>query len=79
MRRETSSADVDPLVWPEGLTRVPYWAFQREDIYANEQQRIFQGDCWHYLCLETDIPAPGDFRTTEGAFQRRTEWPTRRR
>jgi anthranilate 1,2-dioxygenase large subunit len=50
--------------WPEGLTRVPYWAFQREDIYRDEQQRIFQGDCWNYLCLEVDVSNPGDFRTT---------------
>jgi anthranilate 1,2-dioxygenase large subunit len=48
--------------WPAGLNRVPYWAFQREDIYRDEQQRIFQGDCWHYLCLEADLAAPGDFR-----------------
>ena len=50
--------------WPEGLTRVPYWAFQREDIYYDEQQRIFQGRCWHYLCLEVDLANPGDFRTS---------------
>jgi anthranilate 1,2-dioxygenase large subunit len=53
-----------PLRWPDGLTRVPYWVFQREDLYADEQERIFRGDCWHYLCLEADIAKPGDFRTT---------------
>ena len=55
---------VDSRAWPEGLTRVPYWVFQREDIYWDEQQRIFQGNCWHYLCLEVEVPNPGDFRTT---------------
>src|SRR6266849_3902336 len=50
--------------WPQGLTRVPYWAFQRDDIYRDEQKRIFQGNCWNYLCLEADIPNPGDFRTS---------------
>jgi anthranilate 1,2-dioxygenase large subunit len=60
----TNRAAVDTLAWPEGLTRVPYWAFQREDVYRNEQQHIFQGKCWNYLCLEVDIPNPGDFRTT---------------
>jgi anthranilate 1,2-dioxygenase large subunit len=50
--------------WPEGLNRVPYWAFQREDVYRQEQQRIFQGECWNYLCLEADLAQPGDFRTT---------------
>jgi anthranilate 1,2-dioxygenase large subunit len=55
---------VDALAWPENVTRVPYWVFQREDIYREEQQRIFQGPCWNYLCLEIDIANPGDFRTT---------------
>ena len=22
--------------WPQGLTRVPYWAFQREDVYGGK-------------------------------------------
>jgi anthranilate 1,2-dioxygenase large subunit len=52
------------LAWPEGLTRVPYWAFQREDIYRAEQERIFHGRCWNYLCLEVELAKPGDFRTT---------------
>ena len=50
--------------WPEQLTRVPYWAFQRQDVYAAEQERIFRGPAWHYLCLEADMPEPGDWRTT---------------
>ena len=50
--------------WPESLTRVPYWAFQREDVYAAEQARIFRGPAWHYLCLEADVPEAGDWRTT---------------
>jgi anthranilate 1,2-dioxygenase large subunit len=50
--------------WPEGLTRIPYWLFQRDDIYRDEQKRIFQGPVWNYLCLEADVAAPGDFRTT---------------
>ena len=50
--------------WPEGLTRVPYWAFQRKDVYAAEQKRVFQGPCWSYLCLETEAPEAGDWRAT---------------
>lgn len=49
--------------WPEGLTRVPFWAFQRDDIYLEEQERIFHGACWHYLCLEASMPNAGDFNT----------------
>jgi anthranilate 1,2-dioxygenase large subunit len=50
--------------WPETLTRVPFWAFQREDLYALEQERIFRGPAWHYLCLEADVAGVGDWRTT---------------
>ncbi|MDB5571997.1 MAG: tpaAa [Hyphomicrobiales bacterium] len=61
----TAQAHETPLPnWPEGLTRVPYWAFQREDVYGAEQERIFQGPAWHYLCLEADVPNAGDYRTT---------------
>ena len=58
------AAERQSLVWPEGLSRVPYWVFQRDDIYRNEQQLIFRGNCWNYLCLEGDVAKAGDFRTT---------------
>ena len=51
--------------WPEGsLTRVPYWVFQRADVAALEQTRVFRGDTWNYLCLEAEIAEPGDYRAT---------------
>src|ERR1700760_3713473 len=50
--------------WPEGLTRVPYWAFQNRDLYAREQARLFHGPHWHYLCLIEELKEPGDFHTT---------------
>ncbi|MEA2689222.1 MAG: anthranilate 1,2-dioxygenase large subunit [Candidatus Eremiobacteraeota bacterium] len=51
--------------WPrEGLTRVPYWVFEAADVYAAEQQRLFEGPVWNYLCLEAEIPNAGDFRST---------------
>lgn len=52
-------------VWPaESLRRVPFWVYQDAEIYAAEQQRIFEGPVWHYLCLDAEVAAPGDFRTT---------------
>ncbi len=52
--------------WPAaGLTRVPYNVFQKDETYEREQERIFQGPLWHYLCLEIEIAAGGDFRTTK--------------
>ena len=50
--------------WPPGLTRVPYWVYQDQDVLESEQTRLFQGPVWNYLCLEAEISAPGDWRTT---------------
>nr|WP_208456311.1 aromatic ring-hydroxylating dioxygenase subunit alpha [Burkholderia gladioli] len=53
------------VAWPEeGLTRVPYQVFQDEAVYADEQEAIFRGPNWSFLCLETEVPDPGDFRST---------------
>lgn len=49
----------------ESLTRVPYRVFQTAETYRQEQERIFQGPCWHYLALEVELPEAGDFRTTK--------------
>ena len=52
-------------VWPaEGLTRVPYWVYQDESIYALEQERIYRGATWNFLGLEAELPKAGDFKTT---------------
>ena len=51
--------------WPvEGATRVPYWVYQDEDIYREEQRRIFHGPTWNYLGLEAELPDPGSYVTT---------------
>src|SRR5258708_6670893 len=53
------------IEWPvEGVTRVPYALFQSDDVYADEQEAIFRGPNWSYLCLEAELPNPGDFRRT---------------
>jgi phenylpropionate dioxygenase-like ring-hydroxylating dioxygenase large terminal subunit len=51
--------------WPgASLARVPYWVYQDEANYRAELRRIFEGPVWNYLCLESDLPKPGDYRTT---------------
>jgi len=51
--------------WPaEGLTRVPYWVYQDEDVYKEEQAKIWRGATWNYLCLEAELPEPQSFVTT---------------
>lgn len=62
--RGTTTGPVRDRSWPETLTRVPYWAFQDEEVYRAEQERLFHGPYWSYLCLEAEIAEPGDFRAT---------------
>ena len=53
------------MEWPQGeLTRIPFWIYQSPEIYAVEQQRLYEGPVWNYLCLETEVAKPGDYRTT---------------
>ena len=55
----------EPLQWPAaGVTRIPYRLYSDPEIYALEQQRIFRGPVWNFLCLEIDIPNGGDYKTT---------------
>lgn len=65
MALNTADELSEPFAWPdEGVTRVPFRLISDEEIYALEQQRIFKGPVWNYLCLEIEIPDPGDFKTT---------------
>jgi anthranilate 1,2-dioxygenase large subunit len=51
--------------WPEGgVSRVPFQVFSDPAIYAMEQEKIFRGPVWHYLCLEAEVPRAGDIKTT---------------
>jgi anthranilate 1,2-dioxygenase large subunit/terephthalate 1,2-dioxygenase oxygenase component alpha subunit len=51
--------------WPgETLARVPYWVYQDEENYRAELRQIFEGPTWSYVCLESDVARPGEFRTT---------------
>jgi phenylpropionate dioxygenase-like ring-hydroxylating dioxygenase large terminal subunit len=51
--------------WPKGThTRVPFWVYQEPEVLRLEQQRVFEGPTWNYLCLDAEIPNPGDYRTT---------------
>ena len=55
--------DIMPA-WPEGgVSRVPYRLFSDAGVYALEQERLFRGPVWNYLCLELEVAEPGDFRT----------------
>src|SRR5262245_35870968 len=50
------------LAWPEeGLARIPYEVYHDAELYALEQQRVFQGKTWNFVGLAAEIPNPGDF------------------
>jgi phenylpropionate dioxygenase-like ring-hydroxylating dioxygenase large terminal subunit len=53
------------VIWPEaGPSRVPYELYKSAEIYGAERERIFLGATWNYLCLEAELPNPGDWRAT---------------
>ena len=62
----STSADARPDDnWPrDDFSRVPYAVFTDADIYRIENQRIFRGPVWNYLCHEIELPKAGDFVTT---------------
>ncbi|CAA9411516.1 MAG: Ortho-halobenzoate 1,2-dioxygenase alpha-ISP protein OhbB [uncultured Ramlibacter sp.] len=47
-----------------GLTRVPFGVYSDAQLAREEQDRIFHGPTWNYLCLEAELPEAGRFRTT---------------
>ena len=56
---------VTAAIWPAlDYSRVPYRFYHDAEIYAREQQRIFEGPTWSFLGLDAEIPKPGDFRAT---------------
>ena len=51
--------------WPSNaLSEVPFRVYTDPGQYALEQERIFKGEAWSYLCLAAEIPNPGDWVAT---------------
>jgi terephthalate 1,2-dioxygenase oxygenase component alpha subunit len=44
--------------------RVPFAVYSDENTAAREQERIFRGAVWNYLCLDVELPRSGSYRTT---------------
>jgi phenylpropionate dioxygenase-like ring-hydroxylating dioxygenase large terminal subunit len=53
-----------PVAPDRSLTGVPFHLYQDPAILKREQQALFEGPVWNYLCIEADIPQPGDWRAT---------------
>ena len=51
--------------WPSNaLSEVPFRVYTDPEQYAHEQDTIFKGETWSYLCLAGEIPNPGDWVAT---------------
>ena len=62
---ETKTVFPESPTWPgEGTSRVPFWAYTREDLYKKELDRLFYNGHWCYVGLEAEIPNTGDFKRT---------------
>ncbi|MGH7059346.1 MAG: Rieske 2Fe-2S domain-containing protein, partial [Stellaceae bacterium] len=44
------------------MSRIPNWVYTDPEIFAREQELIFAGPSWLFVCLEAEIPEPGDFK-----------------
>ena len=53
------------VAWPSnGLSEVPFRVYTDQTQYDLEQEHIFRGPTWHYLCLEIEVARPGDHVAT---------------
>ena len=53
------------MTWPSNaLSEVPFRVYTDPAQYALEQERVFQGPTWNYLCLAAEIANPGDYVAT---------------
>lgn len=55
----------EPLDWPApGYTSVPFRLYSDPEIYELEQDLVFRGPVWNYICLEAEIPDAGDYKAS---------------
>src|ERR1700738_2620096 len=53
------------IPWPSnGLTEIPFRLYTDPEQYRLEQQRIFKGPTWSFLCLAAEIAKTGDYVAT---------------
>jgi anthranilate 1,2-dioxygenase large subunit len=60
-----SELGMQSMTWPSnGLTEVPFRLYTDPAQYQLEQEQIFKGPTWNYLCLAAEIANPGDYVAT---------------
>jgi phenylpropionate dioxygenase-like ring-hydroxylating dioxygenase large terminal subunit len=54
-----------PIQWlNDQHTRIPFATYRDAPLYAAEQAAIFRGPTWNFLCLDSEIPGVGDYKTS---------------
>ena len=62
---ELGTYAVQGVPWPSnGLTEIPFRLYTDPEQYQLEQERIFRGPTWSFLCLAGEITNPGDYVAT---------------
>src|SRR5437764_4158045 len=61
-----SGLTAEPTVaWPSnGISEVPFRVYTDQAQYQREQDRLFKGPTWNYLCLAVELARPGDYVAT---------------
>ncbi|HVC61479.1 MAG TPA: Rieske 2Fe-2S domain-containing protein [Acetobacteraceae bacterium] len=60
-----SELGMQSMTWPSnGLSEVPFRLYTDPAQYQLEQEQIFKGPTWNYLCLAAEIANPGDYVAT---------------
>ncbi|MDB5821410.1 MAG: salicylate hydroxylase [Herminiimonas sp.] len=54
----------EPVWKSEGSSRIPFGAYNSDELHRRELQRLFYSGHWCYVGLEAEIPGPGDFKRT---------------
>lgn len=51
--------------WPSnGISEIPFRVYTDQGQYHREQERLFKGPTWNYLCLTVELTKSGDFVAT---------------
>ena len=62
---ELGAEEMGGVAWPSnGLSEIPFRLYTDPEQYRLEQERIFKGPAWSYLCLAAEIANPGDWVAT---------------
>ena len=64
MNQMIASDTSDNWNWRSDFTRVPYEVYLDQQLFDQEQEKLFRGPCWHLIGLECEIKEPGDFVAT---------------